>query len=124
MPDAIAALQAKGIPISPISLKLFGCNAGAAAACTGGLISGAAANSNTYVVAFPNINVSDNEIGKIDYRLNDKNSLSTMFWSGNYNGNGQDHGGVNPAFEDTFHIRVVTAVTNWIWTASSTVVNE
>ena len=50
--------------------------------------------------------------------------LATMFWQGNYNGNGQDHGGVNTAFEDTFHIRVVTSVTNWIWTPSSSVVNE
>jgi len=125
MPDAIAALQAKGIPVSPVSLNLFGCTpSGATYGCTGGLISGAAANSNTYVVAFPNTNVSDNEIGKIDYRLSDKHSLSTMFWQGNYNGNGQDHGGVNTAFEDTFHIRVVTSVTNWIWTPSSSVVNE
>ena len=124
MPDAIAALQKAGVTPSPVSLNLLGCTpSGATYACTGGLISGLSANSTTWGVAFPNINVSDNEIGKIDYRLNDKNMLSTMFWQGNYNGNGQDHGGVNPAFEDTFHIRVVTAVTNWIWTPRSSLVN-
>src|SRR5713226_62538 len=50
--------------------------------------------------------------------------LSTMFWSGNYNGDGIDHGGVNAIFNDTFHIRAVTSVTAWIWTPSSSVVNE
>ena len=124
MVDAIAALQKAGVAVSPVSLNLLGCTAGAAIACTGGLIQNAFANSTTYQANFPNINVSDNEIGKIDYRLNDKNMLSTMFWSGNYNGDGIDHGGVNPIFNDTFHIRVVTSVTNWVWTPSSSVVNE
>src|SRR5579859_1571611 len=126
MPDAIAALQTKGVPLSPVSLKLLGCTTGASVACTGGLFQNVdpSRTGTSYVVGFPNINVSDNEIGKIDYRLNDKNMLSTMFWSGNYNGTGQDHGGVNPIFEDTFHIRAVTSVTNWVWTPSSSVVNE
>jgi len=125
MPDAIAALQKANVPLSPVSLNLFGCTpSGGTYSCTGGLIQNASATSNSYAATFPNTNVSDNEIGKIDYRLSDKHSLSTMFWSGNYNGDGLDHGGVTPVFNDTFHIRVVTSVTSWIWTPSSTVVNE
>ena len=124
MVDAISALQKAGVAVSPVSLKLLGCTAGAAVACTGGLIQNASANSTGYASNFPNTNVSDNEIGKIDYRVNDKHMLSTMFWQGNYNGDGLDHGGVSALFNDTFHIRVVTSVTNWIWTPSSTVVNE
>src|SRR5579864_8500458 len=123
MPDAIAALQKAGIPVSAVSLNLLGCTPGGS--CTGGLIANApSSGSTTYSVGYPNINVSDNEIGKIDYRLNDKNMISTMFWNGNYNGTGQDHGGVNPIFEDTFHVRAVTSVSSWIWTPSSSVVNE
>jgi carboxypeptidase family protein len=124
MPDAIAALQKAGVAISPASLNLLGCTTTGGVKCTGGLIALAPSNSTTYTVGFPNVNVSDNEIGKIDYRLNDKNMISTMFWNGNYNGTGQDHGGVNPIFEDTFHVRAVTSVSNWIWTPSSSVVNE
>jgi len=123
MVDAIAALQKAGVAVSPVSLNLLGCTA-APLACTGGLIAGAQANSRSYVVAFPNTNVSDNYIGKVDYRLNDKNMLATMYWASNYNGNGQDHGGVNPIFLDTFHLHPVTSVTSWVWTPSSTVVNE
>jgi carboxypeptidase family protein len=125
MVDAINALQKAGVALSPVSLKLLGCTAAGSVSCTGGLFQNApAAGTTSLIVAFPNINVSDNEIGKIDYRINDKNMLNTMFWSGNYNGTGQDHGGVNEMFEDIFHIRAVTSVTSWIWTPSSTVVNE
>jgi Carboxypeptidase regulatory-like domain len=123
MVDAMSALQKAGVAISPVSMKLLGC--ASVSSCTGGLIALApSGGSTTYSVGFPNINVSDNEVGKIDYRLNDKNMISTMFWNGNYNGNGQDHGGVNPIFEDNFHVRAVTSVSSWIWTPSSSVVNE
>jgi hypothetical protein len=123
--DAIAALQKAGVAVSPVSLNLLGCTAGSTVACTGGLFQGAPAGGSTsYVVAYPNTNVSDNYIFKIDYRINDKNMLSTMYWAGNYDGNGQDHGGVNPIFEDTFHVHPVTSVTSWIWSLSSSLVNE
>jgi hypothetical protein len=125
MVDAINALQKAGVAVSPISLKLLGCTAGAGIACTGGLFQGAPVGGSTsYVVAYPNTNVSDNYIFKFDYRINEKNMLSTMYWAGNYDGNGQDHGGVNPIFEDNFHVHPVTSVTSWIWTASSSLVNE
>jgi hypothetical protein len=124
MPDAIAALQKAGVAVSPVSLNLLGCTTAGGVKCTGGLIAGAQASSPSYVVAFPNTNVSDNEVGKIDYRLSDKHMLSTMFWQGVYNGNGQDHGGVNLIFLDTFHVNPVTSVTNWIWTPTSSLVNE
>src|ERR1700674_5065360 len=100
------------------------CTPGASPSCTGGLWSGLASNTTTYASTFPNSNVSDNEIGKIDYRLNSKNMLNGMFWNGNYNGLGEDSALVNPAFEFQAHIRAVTSVENWIWTPSSSLVNE
>jgi hypothetical protein len=121
--DAIAALQKAGVTLSPVSLNLLGCSS--AVACTGGLFQGAPVGGSTsYVVAYPNTNTSDNYIFKVDYRLNDKNMLNTMYWAGNYDGNGQDHGGINPIFEDTFHVHPVTSVTSWIWTPRSSLVNE
>src|ERR1700719_319998 len=36
MVDAIGALQTAGVPVSPVSLKLAGCTAGASPTCTGG----------------------------------------------------------------------------------------
>src|SRR3989475_4375740 len=58
MVDAINALQTAGVPLSPVSLKLFGCTTGPVA-CTGGLIQNAPANTTGYLSAFPNNNTSD-----------------------------------------------------------------
>src|SRR5216683_1736634 len=123
MVDAIQALQTAGVPLSPVSLDLLGCTL-APVACTGGLISKPNANSISYASTFPNVNRSDNGIGKIDYVINSKHRISGMFWTGYYAATGQDHPTVNPLFGSGFYIRSLSTVGNWIWTPSSTVVNE
>src|SRR6266851_3244525 len=90
MIDAIQALQAAGVPLTTVSLKLFGCTT-APVACTGGLIQGASPNSTNYNVGFPTTNVGDNGVTKIDYNLNDKNRINGLLVIGNYLGNGADH---------------------------------
>jgi hypothetical protein len=120
---AINALQAAGVPLSPVSLKIAGCTVGPIA-CTGGLWSGLSPNSTSYTSTFPNTNVSDNEIAKVDYRINSKHMLNGMYWNGNYNGLGEDSTLVNPAFEFQAHIRAVTSVINEVWTPTSSLVNE
>ena len=132
MVDAINAVASNGggfVParVSLVSLNLLGCTMGLAAAntaCTGGLIFNANANSLNYTSTFPNVNSSDNGIGKIDYVINSKHRISGMFWTGYYLGTGQDHPTVNPLFKSEFIIRSLSTVENWIWTPSSTVVNE
>jgi len=127
MVDAINALKAANVPLSQVSLNLLGCTTGAApanTACTGGLIFNSNANSLNYTSTFPNVNSSDNGIGKIDYVINSKHRISGMFWTGYYLGTGQDHPTVNPLFKSKFIIRSLSTVENWIWTPSSTVVNE
>src|SRR5579864_4919767 len=123
MVDAIKALQAAGVTPSPVSLDLLGCTLGPVA-CTGGLVLNASANNTLYTSTFPNVNGSDNGIGKIDYVINSKHRISGMFWTGYYLGTGQDHATVNPLFKSGFVIRSLSTVENWIWTPSSTVVNE
>ena len=123
MVDAIKALQKAGVTPSPISLKLLGCTA-APVACTGGLIQGASPNTTTYASTSPTSNVSDNGVAKIDYNISTKHRLSGMVWIGNYVGDGNDHGFVNPIFNLQALIRATTSVVNWIWTPSSRVVNE
>src|ERR1700719_2770584 len=127
MVDAINALRAANVPLSQVSLNLLGCTTGAApanTACTGGLIFNPNANSLNYTSTFPNVNRSDNGIGKIDYVINSKHRISGMFWTGYYLGTGQDHPTVNPLFKSEFIIHSLSTVENWIWTPSSTVVNE
>src|SRR5881628_1457630 len=91
MVDALSVLQARGITPSPVSLKLLGCTSAPPYSCTGGLIQNAPANTTTYNSGFPNTNISDNGVGKIDYRLNSQHSLNGMVFIGNYFGHGADH---------------------------------
>src|SRR5712691_5048729 len=70
--DAIIALQNAGVPVSPVSLALTGCPAGVlttASTCTPPSYSFPANTTGNagFVSTFPNVNVSDNGVGKIDY---------------------------------------------------------
>ena len=47
-----------------------------------------------------------------------------MFWIGNYTALGQDHPIGSPLWETGIYERPLTTVENWIWTPSSSVVNE
>jgi hypothetical protein len=133
MVDALQTLQANAVPISPVSLALAGCPTalpanGSAAwssyACTGGLWPTNTGVAKGFTSTFPNTNVSDNGVGKVDYHVNDKNALNGLFLIGNYSSLGEDHPFVNAAFEDNAPIRTYTASGSWVYTPNSTVVNE
>ena len=141
MPDAIKAIQnaggnkicngTNGPCLSQASLDLLGCSAPpgpppgtGSYSCTGGLISGAPLNSTGYASTFPNVNRNDNGIGKLDYTINSKHRISGMLWTGWYQAFGQDHPTVNPLWGSGIFERAWSTVENWIWTPSSTVVNE
>ena len=127
MVDAIIALQNAGVNVSPVSLALTGCPSGTLAStsmCTGGLYTGASPSSTNFLSTFPNTNISDNGVAKIDYHVNSKHTINGMFFLGNYTSNGEDHPFLNQAFTDNAPIRAWTTVENWIWTPNSTLVNE
>jgi hypothetical protein len=124
MVDAISALQAKGVAISPLSLKLFGCTAGAAPSCTGGVIQNAPTSSPHYLSTFPNSNVSDNGIGKVDYHINSKHTINGMLYKSSYVSNGEDFPMVNSAWTNTVLEPAWTTSGNWIWTARNDLVND
>src|SRR6266516_898373 len=124
MVDALNVLQARGVTPSPVSLKLMGCNSAPPYTCTGGLIQNAPANTTTYNSGFPNTNTSDNGVGKIDYRINSQHSLNSMVFIGNYFGNGEDHPITASYWQNGDPIRTYTVTSNWIWTASSRVLND
>src|SRR5438874_5296718 len=124
MVDALNVLQASGVTPSPVSLKLMGCTLAAPYSCTGGLIQNAPANTTTYNSGFPNTNTSDNGVSKIDYRLNSRHSLNGMVFIGNYFGNGEDHPITASYWQNGNPIRTYTVTSNWIWTASSRLLND
>jgi hypothetical protein len=134
MVDAINAIIAKNGAgaVSPVSLKLAGCTIGATPSAT--VCAGSAffpVNPNTtghpgtnFISNLPNTNVSDNGVGKIDYHINDKNTLNGLFIVSNYVGSGEDHPFVTAAFLDNFLIRNYTASGDWAYTPNSAMVNE
>ncbi len=125
MVDAINALVARGVTPSPVSLKLMGCTLAAPFTCTGGYIQGAHPNSTTYSLgAFPNSNSSNNGVGKIDYRINSQHSLNGMVFIGDYYALGADHAATAAYWQNSNPIRTYTVTSNWIWTASSRLLND
>ena len=80
--------------------------------------------STGFVSTIPNINNSNNGVGKIDYHMNDKNTLNGLLVVGNYVGNGEDRGFINQIFSNGFIIKTWTASGAWDYTPTSNMVNE
>jgi hypothetical protein len=130
MVDAINALKfpTVGTPValSAQSLNMAGCTTGATAAatvCTGNLFPNTG-TATSFLSTFPNLNTSDNGIGKLDYHANDKNTINGMFYYGHYNATGEDHPFSNLAATDTVPIRTLTTTASWVYTPNSNIVNE
>ena len=92
IPDAIADLQSAGVSRSAAaSLNIAGCTlSGGTVTCNG---TGFPTN-NTQGISIANgfnnnVHV-DNLVGKVDYRLNDRNSISGMYFFGNNSGTVED----------------------------------
>jgi hypothetical protein len=132
MVDAINALATSGggfntSMLSPVSLALAGCTVGAnaaATACTGGLFPTNTTGSTSYTSTWPNTNVSQNGLAKIDYHVNDKNSLNGLVMINNYDDTGEDHPFLNPVFENPNRVRTYTIGSDWVWTPTSRLVND
>jgi hypothetical protein len=123
MVDAIAALQKAGVTPSPISLKIMGCTT-TGANCTGGLIQNASVSSTTYVSSFPNINDSNNGIGKIDYNITSKHRINGTVFISNYLANGEDHGITASYWQNANPLKAYMATGSWTYVPGSTLVNE
>lgn len=127
--------------LSPVSLALVGCTPTGAAftspyTCAGAGGPGgpsssgiwgqqhASALTNIYQSNFANRNTGDNGLAKIDYRVNNKNSITGSAVIGNYTSEGEDHPIANSFWRDTSPIRGQTYTADWIFTPSSNWVND
>jgi outer membrane receptor protein involved in Fe transport len=128
LPDAIAGIQSyisshPGTPValSPLSLNLAGCTAAGACTASNGLF-GNSASSTTVTQAFPSVGGSNNVVGKIDYHLNDHNSLNGEYFIGG--GDDLSNSGIQEFWD--FHNKTLmqSVRTVWVWTPNSTWVNE
>jgi len=112
VPDAVADLATHGIAVSPLSqylLQFYGPNAAA---------------SKTVQSGFPNTNTSKNVLGKVDYHLNDRHSLSGSYFFGNDALLAEDAPELLPEFRTNIHSRAQAVAGHWAWTPSSQWVNE
>jgi hypothetical protein len=128
MVDALNAVISQGIVPSPVTLALTGCTPGTAAnlaatVCSGGFFPHNQ-TTTSFLSTFPNTNVSDNGVAKIDYHVNDKNSLNGVFIIGRYTGLGEDRGFINSIFLNGYPIETYTGSGTWDYTPNSSMVNE
>jgi hypothetical protein len=129
IPDAIADLLANGYTpatISHAAQLISGCtiSASGAVTCDG---TGFPTNNNptiNIVNGFPNQVSVDNVVGKVDFTINPRNSISGMYFFGNNSGTVEDFPELQSRWRSKIHTRAQVVGGNWIWTPNSRWVNE
>jgi Carboxypeptidase regulatory-like domain/TonB dependent receptor len=125
IPDVVADLQAGGVTVSPVSLKIAGCAlSGSAVTCDG---TGFPTNS-TQGIDIPNGFLNDvkvyNTVGKVDVNLNQNNRVSGMYFFGNNSGTVEDFPELQSRWRSQIHTRAQVVGGSWAWTPSARWVNE
>ncbi|MGO9125404.1 MAG: carboxypeptidase regulatory-like domain-containing protein [Terriglobales bacterium] len=127
IPDAIHDLQLApaGTIVSPASLLISGCAlSGSSVTCAG---TGFPTNNNQSINitnGFNNVVHVDNTVGKVDYRLNDRHTVSGMYFFGNNSGTVEDFPELQQKWLSDIHTRAQVVGGNWTWTPSARWVNE
>ncbi len=125
IPDAIADLVANEVPISAASQKISGCTvSGSTVTCAGTGFPINNTQSPGVVQGFPNNVGVDNAVAKVDFNVNQKNSISGMYFYGNNNGTVEDFPELQSNWRSKIHTRAQVVGGNWIWTPGSRWVNE
>jgi hypothetical protein len=126
--NAIQDIQAAGLPVSTASLTIAGCTLGPPVTCNG---TGIPLNNGTNPAGITVVNYDlpnsvsvDNALGKVDYQVNTKNTISGLYFFGNNNGTVQDAGELQTKWLTQIHTRAQVVGANWIWTPSPVWINE
>ncbi len=128
LPDAISDLMANGVQPSALSLKLAGCTppsgSGTIYTCTGGLYPTNSGSSSNFPQGFPSVFRSDNGVAKIDYHINDHNTLNGMYFQSEGDITAEDVTYLQPQWlsHQINQPRVVGA--DWTFTPNSRWVND
>jgi hypothetical protein len=130
IPDVIAditepAAVSSGVIVSPASLLIAGCSAtGGSVTCNGTGFPTNNAQSINITNGFNNIVHVDNVVAKVDYKLNENNSVSGTYFFGNNSGTVEDFPELQQKWLSDIHTRAQVVGGSWIWTPSARVVNE
>ena len=112
--DATADLVAQnpGFTVNPLSAYLLG------------FYTPNSSQGKGVALTFPNTNSSKNALGKLDYHLSDRNTLSGSYFFGNDTIVGMDSNELLPQFRTKVHSRAQALSSHWAWTPSSSWANE
>jgi hypothetical protein len=150
IPDAVADLIAGGATVGTMSGQctgpnpcvsyasqlVSGCNvsAGGAVTCNGtGFVTNNQTNVGTALTTlqaitipngFNNVVHVDNVVGKVDYTLNDRNTISGTYFFGNNSGTVEDFSELQQKWLSDIHTRAQVVGGSWTWTPNSRTVNE
>ena len=126
--NAIQDLQAGGIPVSAASLQIGGCTLGPPVTCNGtGFPTNPGTNpagTTTINFGLPNSVSSDNAIGKVDYHVNERHTISGRYFFGNNSGTVSDASQLQTKWLTQIHTRAQVAGVNWTYVPNSQWVNE
>jgi hypothetical protein len=137
IPDVLAdittpAAVAAGVIVSPASLLISGCTA--AGTCNGtGFVTNTQTDIGTALTAldaitvpngFNNVVHVDNFVGKVDYSINDRSTISGMYFFGNNSGTVEDFSEMQQKWLSDIHTRAQVVGGSWTWTPSARTVNE
>ncbi|HTB91758.1 MAG TPA: TonB-dependent receptor, partial [Candidatus Sulfotelmatobacter sp.] len=127
IPDALADLAAHNVAFSSQSLYLLGCPANVAppyTSCTGGTFGPNASGGKSLTGGFPDVDSSRNALGKVDYHINEKNTLSGSYFFGNDNITAEDSAELLPEYGTVIHSRAQAAAGHYAWTPSANWAND
>lgn len=125
IPNAVADLQAAGVPVDAASLNIAGCAlSGGTVTCNG---SGFPLNNTQGIDitnGFNNDVHVDNVVAKIDYRPTERQSFGAMYFFGNNSGTVEDFPELQQKWLSDIHTRAQVIGANWVYTPSANWVNE
>ena len=127
IPVALATLAANNIPFSTQSLGLLGCPTNIAApytSCTGGAYGPNAGQTAVVNGGFPDVDSSRNALGKVDYHISDKNTLSGSYFFGNDNITAEDSPELLPSYGTVVHSRAQAVAGHYAWTPNAQWAND
>jgi len=127
-PDAISALQANGITPAALSLHLAGCTLGPPITCNGGLFGNNTSSSSSFTNTYSTKVNTDNGLARIDYHVNDKNTINGFLFIARALVTAPDFGQpfsqLNSAWLTQQPNQPQVFDGNWVWTPNSRWVND
>ena len=128
LPDAISGLINNGLQPSALSLKLAGCarptGSGTVYTCTGGLFPTNTGSSSNFPQGFPSTFRSDNGVAKIDYHINDHNTLNGMYFQSEGDITAEDTTYLQPQWLSHQINQPKVVGLDWTWVPNSRWVND